>query len=309
MKRNYKLIIGFIIGIFIVTVVYADIAVNGNNISYTDNYSLSSTNVQEAIDQTYTKLQSAISNCSNYNYSNTNFVIGYSYNETEPNKCITGEEDTCVETECYESGKCKAGDIIDYKVNDNEIVRFHVMFDDCGTLTMQSQKNTVYNVAWNKGGGNTLGPVTVLNDLNTATSTWNNLDDITYTAGTTTFKINKYTSCNSLLSCINNKYTLGTRVEKARIISFNEAVILGCNVSSKTCPIWMINYLQWSPSNGGTNADSTVINGATYSWAYWTMSANSDSNGNAWDITYGNIGLDVTQSINVGARAVVQVSK
>lgn len=43
---------------------------------------------------------------------------------------------------------CAAGIIIDYKVNDSEIVGFHVMFDDGTTMTMKSQMNTINNIYW-----------------------------------------------------------------------------------------------------------------------------------------------------------------
>ncbi len=305
-KKNYKLFLGIIVGIIVSSIlcVYASGVVAGN-ISY-KNVKLKSTNIQDTIDEINQKITSKGDNCPNYNYSNTNFIKGYSYNETGSNLCITGNESTCKETTCYRSGICKAGDIIDYKVNDSETIRFHVMFDDCGTLTMQSQKNTVYHVSWYNESDISNGPYTILSKLETETNDWSNVNDLTYSLGTTVFKKNSYTGCNPYNSCAINDYTLDNRTGKSRMLSLQEATVLGCTHVSQSCPVWMYNYLYNSISNGGTADDPSYY----LNLAYWTVSTVRYYSNLAWyidnggKILYGNVSYS-----HYGARAVVEVSK
>ncbi len=211
--------------------------------------------------------------------------------------CITGEESTCVQTDCYESGKtCNPGDIIYYMVNPTTRVRFHVMYDENGKITMQSQKNTVSNIAWNTSGNNGDGPITILTALENATSTWTNVNDLTYTLGTTVFKTNAYTGCSTYNTCETNTYTLTSRTAKARMITVQEAALLGCTQDLESCPKWMNNYLDSSANYG-----------------YWTVSSVSSTSNNA-RVVYlsGALVYDANSSVNdtnYGARAIVQITK
>ena len=126
------------------------------------------------------------------------------------------------------------------------------MFDNGSTMTMQSQRNTVYNTYWSNDSNIDSGPLPALSILESVTAGWGNVNDLTYTMGTTVFKDNAYTGCNSSSSCTINTYTLSSRTAKARIITVQEAKALGCSESTKSCPIWMYNYLYKSSSNGGT---------------------------------------------------------
>jgi len=63
---------------------------------------------------------------------------------------------------------------------------FHVISDNGdGTLTMQQRENIVSNTSW--ASSNNKGPMTVLPLLEDATSDWMNVNDQTYTMGTTPF--------------------------------------------------------------------------------------------------------------------------
>lgn len=193
----------------------------------------------------------------NNNILNKNIKAGYEY---ASGSCMTGEESSCnnYKNICYKykfPGACEAGTIIDYAVNDDQIVKFHVLFDNGDTMVMQSQENVVYNTQWismddyiNAGGtesdygkfdSSNKGPLTVLSKLENATSGWTNVNNQTYTAGTTVLYNNKYTNCDESLSCINNSYTLASRTTKARMITMQEAVALGCTNSSGSCPDWI----------------------------------------------------------------------
>ena len=296
--KNYKLVMAFILGLIVASGgVYAATTIAGSNITYSNTESgLSSTNVQGAIDELYE--QSDIRKAGK-------FVAAYTYSETGANKCITGEESTCKKTTCYKTktaNSCPKGTIIKYKVNDTDIVNFHVMFDNGNTMTMQSQKNTVSNTQWYEGVQNSKGPITILPALENATRGWSNVNNQTYTLGTTNLSgKGAYTGCSKYNSCTTNTYTLASRTAKARMITMQEAVALGCTSSAKSCPIWMYNYLKNSTSNGGTvNGDNN---------GYWTMTANSVDQ--AWTVdSVGYVNrayyIDAT---SIEARAVVEVSK
>lgn len=249
----------------------------------------------------------------------TNVIEAFTYDQTnEATKCITGEEDTCVATTCLDSedaNSCPAGTIVRYAVNDTESKYFHVIEDKGTTMTMQQRENTVNNIAWyaeetTNTANNTKGPLTILPKLEEATSTWTNVNDQTYTMGTTIFgNNNAFTGCTgstgTTLTCDVNTYILEERVSKARMITGEEVNKTGCTVykDSGVCPIWMFNYLNGSTSYGGTQ-DTEV------DYSYWTMSAYSASNTNAWVIRrYAQLNVNETNSNGVGARAVVEINK
>ncbi len=247
-------------------------------------------------------------------------VKAYTYNQDPKanNYCITGTETTCKETSCYiknSEAKCAAGTIIDYKVNDQETVRFYVMFDENNILTMQSQRNTIYNSVWygtsTASNDSTHGPLTILPALEQKTVGWTNVKDQSYTMGTTVFKTNKWTGCpasNGIQpTCNTNTYTLPSRTAKARMITVQEAVLFGCYFKKiKTCPVWLYNYLARSASYGGTSNDSAADD------AYWTMNAYNYTI--AYDMfTEGDIDYNYTWGWEGpaahGARAVVEINK
>ena len=325
-------ILGFIVGavVFGSLGVYAATVILGSNVVY-DNASskLTSTNVQDAIDELYSKTFIK------------KRIKAYTYSETGSNKCINGEEKTCVETTCYENksaNSCIQGTIIKYYVNDTEQKVFYVLHDDGATITMQQRENTVRNIPWYKDADdNTKGPLTILASLEAATSTWTNVELQEYTAGYTNFYENAYTGCNQTsnykITCNTNTYngdqanlTLSKRKVRARMITAQEAsstsclcykdgyadsTIMGNSINSYnqgSCPDWMHNYLYQSKINGGSYEDNTTNENGDYNWDYWTMSA--DSSSNAWKVTHGGDLNSTNTSKNAhAARAVVIISK
>ena len=317
--------IAFVLGIIVCTVVgvYAASTLSSSSVYYDNSTSGgTSTNVAGALDELYSK--SKLKNRSN-------IVEAYTYNQTSgtSNYCVTGDEETCVETKCYESttaGSCPAGTIIIYKVNENEIVRFHVMYDNGATLTMQSQRNTIYNTQWidkadyaieNTDGTscsytacNDEGPITILEALESATAGWSNVKPQTYTMGTTIFKTNAYTGCYPADTCDKNIYTLPQRTAKARMITVQEALNLGCAENNKNCPIWMYNYLTNSKSNGGTIDDSNNGPNGTGNTGYWMLNGYTSYAYFAWYVYYDSYVHYYYLDHNAfGARAVVEINK
>ena len=311
-KNNVKVVAAFVIGILISCVsVYAATIIGAGEVSYTNN---SQTSVQSALDDLYQKAANAGGNLGDSN----KFVEAYTYNEST---CVTGNESTCVKTECYKTksaGACPAGTIIRYKVRPGEAVTFHVMYDDANTITMQAQRNTIYNTAWitkldydgGSNGKNDKGPLTMLTALESATAGWVNVNDQTYEMGTTTFQTNAYTGCSAYNNCAANTYTLASRTAKSRMITLQEAAALGCTSSSKSCPKWMNNYLQQSTSYAGTENDKSHGPNGTSNTGYWTMSAYSSNTSDAWVVTQsGRVDYYTVYDTRYGARAVVVVNK
>ena len=239
------------------------------------------------------------------NVINKNIKAVYEYNESGDNLCITGEESTCksIAPTTYQEGT-----IVKYAVNDSEEKYFYVLNDDGETLTMQQRENTIYNTAWYSGSNdNSKGPLTILPILESATSGWINVNDQTYTMGTTAFKTNAYTGCSAYNSCTANTYTLDQRTGKARMITVQEAAAIGCTGTNKSCPKWMNNYLSDSTSYGGTVNDTTGGN----IYGYWTMSAYSSADaGCACSVDHsGCLSNDDTSSPYYATRAVVEIDK
>lgn len=260
--------------------------------------------------------------------SNTKFFQVFTYNETTnaDNYCVTGNEATCKKSECYKNkvaNSCKKGDIVKYRVNDNEMVTFHVLYDDANTITMQSQKNSLYNTPWISGldydddnkikYGVDKGPVTLLHSSSEAQSievistSWSNVNDLSYTSGTAT-------GCSAYNSCTSNacpNFVARTRV-KARILTLSEAVSVGCTPTAKSCPKWMYNYLQTSTTSGGTANDDYHGPASEGNYGYWTLSVNTGGDGKSiWEINQdGSIKYNNANTyVNNGARAVVVVNK
>lgn len=254
----------------------------------------------------------------NRQISESNIVKAYTYNEgaNDTDVCVTGEEESCVLTTCYQdrtAGSCPVGTIIDYMVNDANTVRFHVVEDLGNTLVMQSQKNTYYSTVWYTGTDNTKGPVAALDALEGETNTWNNVNDQTYTMGTTLFKDNLYTGCSSSSSCTANTYTLPTKTVKSRMLTLQEASALGCTQNPQSCPIWLGNYLGTSDQYGGTVNDTgptdiTRPQGGNSS--YWLMNAYLSNTTQSWALNaLRNVSASSSNTATYGVRAVVEVSK
>ncbi len=331
-KKNYKTIIAFILGIIVSSIGVYAATLSSSEVTYDNNNSgIKAENLQGAIDELYSKAK------------NNAKIIGYEYNEKDDHKCINGEESTCVKTECYKKGQasCKQGTIIRYYVNSHEYHYFYVLHDDGNTITMQQRENTVRNIPWHAGSDdNSKGPDTVLPILEAATSTWTNVNVIEYTPGETEFNGNKFTGCtyNSELNtgdfkirCESNTYdskTLVKRKARARIITAQEAGSTGCLVwkdgskddrilspskdayNNGSCPDWMHNYMYQSADYGGSYSNDTTNENSVYDYAYWTMSANSGGAVTAWDVgRTGNLSIPESSDTNIGARAVVEISK
>lgn len=299
-KGKNKFIIGLTIGLIIASCgVYAT-TITGSNITYSNTTSgLSSINVQGAIDELYEKAKSHCPDnhiCSllrKVRDKNPNIIKAYLYDEKNSNtKCMTGDESTCKETNCINysnQNHCPAGTIIKYRINSSTIKKFHVMFDEGNTMTMQSQEEIVYSTTWNSTSDITKGPITILTDLENETKGWSNVNNQTYTLGTTSLSgEGAYTGCNEYNSCTTNSYTLSERTAKARLITVQEATALGCSNEKNSCPRWL------NSSN-----------------SYWTSTVHNSSPSSVYYINhnlFNNI-YYITTTKQLPAHAVIEIAK
>ena len=256
------------------------------------------------------------SSSSEYTYNNKNIVAAYKYvaptnivkdgdTVTSYDGCITGEEASCEQISIGATDTVESGTIIKYKVNDSDKKYFYVLRDEENKLVLQQRENTTINAKWNKGLNNNLGPTNILSILENEVSDWTNVNDLTYTAGTTVLYQNKYTSCPTYNNCNTSRYTLEERTAKARMITVQEAYAMGCTLdTASSCPTWMYNNLKNATTNGGTSVGES-------STGYWTMSTGTPSYSTVWTIIgagrfYNMAYMDNT---NYGARAVVEINK
>jgi len=237
---------------------------------------------------------------------NKNISNIWKYNQTTGSStfCVTGEESTClpINPEVFEPGT-----IIKYKVNDSLEKYFYVVSDNGNTLTLQQRENTVSATMWYTAKDNTKGPITILPALESATTSWINVLNQTYTLGTTVFKDNPYMGCSyasvtKTFNCTTNPYSIGTKTAKARLLTVQEASSLGCTIDRTSCLVWIYNYLALSASFQGT------VN-QTLDLAYWLANVYAADTIYSWTIDYtGNIGSSNPNKAQ-GARAVVLIDK
>lgn len=241
-----------------------------------------------------------------YQYHNPNMLVVYQYDYINIETfCVTGEEKSCVLLKTEADSIYNRGTIIKYRVNSNESYYFHVLHDDGDTLTLQQREN-ILTGQWYLEPDNTKGPLTAISALESETSDWINVNDQTYTMGSTVFGngINAMTGCSPYSSCTKNTYAWETRTAKARMITLQEAAEQGCSSVELDCPIYMSNYLSNSTEYGGT-----VNRGTTN--RYWTMNAHSSSSypSNAWYVLSNRRVVSYPSNNTYGIRAVIVINK
>ncbi len=121
--------------------------------------------------------------------------------------CPTGREETCQPTTCVMSGTCPAGTAISYKVNDTTTQDFHVLKDNGSTLTLITKDNVVANARWSSTDSNDTNADAAREALATATNGWN---------------------------------------QTTRMITKEEAELVGCTTTTNSCPIWIANTHHWT---------------------------------------------------------------
>ena len=150
------------------------------------------------------------------------------------------------------------------------------------------------------------GPTYVIRAVEEATDSWDYVNTINYTMGTTEFLGNANTDCwvdsSHAVHCNKISYSWEPKTAKARVITAQEASNVGCLEEQQSCPIWMYNYLQSSVENGGTMNDSTNGGG------YHTMSTFTGTQHVWWMTPQAYLSQIGTTNDN-GIRAVIEIDK
>jgi hypothetical protein len=253
-----------------------------------------------------------------------NLIYAVEYNNTVSSGtygyCVTGKEDTCKGTTCYEDksvGSCEAGTIIFYRVNDNEIYSFNVLHDDGDTITLQTNKNLTTS-QWNTSNNVSDGPITALDAVEEITKDWTNVPKITYSLGkngllfvknpieynpyntTITYQDTNYTMIGdwALSNTNTSYYNEIIRSARARIISLQELVNVKCLVTPGSCPSWV-----------GKNPNTSSYE------SYYTLTGHTDFVA-AWRVEAGNVNYGTYGSARYlpltniyGIRPVIEIEK
>ena len=254
---------------------------------------------------------------------NPNIKAVYPYEEsdtyttlfgTEYPGCLGGMEANCVDTLVNVTSKTTypVGTIIKYEVADGVEKYFNVLHDNGKTLTLQQRENMVYGVTFYSectSGSELKGPLTALSSLDNATSSWTNVNNISYSIGDSSSSLG-FSLCTSYNDCSGTTYKLTRNNVKARMITVQESTALGCteNSGNESCPKFMNNYLSRSTSSQASYNDTTTFDGNSNN-GYWTMNA-ADSTTGVWRfVTGGAIEANSQCGSNTGARAVVEINK
>lgn len=220
----------------------------------------------------------------------------------EEPSCITGDEETC--QDIGPQTTYTAGTIIKYKVNSSTTNTFYVMYDNGNTLTMIGRDAVAWSAwdasstpvkypSWARPGyrGFTCnnGPVTAVEKLEQATSSWKNVIDQEYTIGTTPFagrtSIHYHQECfwdtvtptspireSKCYSPSPHSPYYGenpvsysgwpTRTAKARLLSVQE--VLDLDPYSRNRPKWLSNYDTWTMNTFSWLEDNDNEKGEDY---------------------------------------------
>ena len=152
----------------------------------------------------------------------------------------------------------------------------------------------------------TKGPITVMNFLNEATKTWNNIPNITE---------NYVDESISIVTGLSTDTGYGEFeiTGKARLPKYSEVVGENkCGWDELSCPLWLVNYLkayEFITGEGVVN----IPKGSNDMASYWLMSSAADQTYKkyAWYVLYkGNLGnANIIQYATRGVRPVIEVPK
>ena len=198
---------------------------------------------------------------------------------TSENSCIQAENTCSIDD-------IKSGIIVNVKVNNEHTEDFYVLADDGNKVTLILNRNLGDNVAWYADAeDNSYGPITALIYLQSQTSTWTNLPEMTLN----TFEYDNGSEDVTLGN--NNSFTMYARLPKHSEI----------HAISNSGDITNIPWLYINLKNTGD--DSTR--------GYWTSTAESSDSyfaRNVSHIGYVDCSTVIGASSN-GLRPVIELSK
>lgn len=220
------------------------------------------------------------------------------------------------------NSKCTAGTEVTVMVNATQDYNFYVIDDTGSKLTLIMDRNLGDNVSWiSKGdyitaggsetdygdyGNNGLGPITVLNYLNTQTSSWKNInpiesyiyDDLNRITNFYCYQKLAITSGVGKLTSRDGGTINLTGTMRARLLTLEESNTLKAN-NNGTVPKWLYGNLSGS-------------NTTRLSLGYWLLTANPTYYSNVNEMYYdGNVvgHYGASNGTEFGARPVIEMYK
>jgi len=210
------------------------------------------------------------------------------YVRRKPNPILTSDH-TCVKNTkivCSDSEiKSDNGILVNVKVNDREDYDFYVIDDTGEELTLMMSENLGDRVSWYHAYDNSYGPIVALENLKERTSGWSNITPYSYTL------VNDDDGYGGSYGYTEVTGDVVTDV-RARMLTYTEAVNLGCTESNFDCPVWVYDNMNDTPG-------------------YWLSTAHSEKSIIAWLMfNDGNLVsyFDVIESWG-GIRPVIKVLK
>lgn len=160
---------------------------------------------------------------------------------------------------------------------------------DKGYVSWISDTDYGCGVDGDKCAQNDKGPVSAIEYLNLATSTWNNIPNLDET-----------------YSDSNGRFTNFELSGKARLPKYSEVRSL----CTSSCPLWVVNYL-YNDTSYNYDGRSPISELYGY-WLFDSYNLNSTTN-NAWIISYSGITISANEGVynnrNYGVRPVIVLSK
>jgi len=280
--------------------------------------------------------KSEMNGCAEILYNANAKQYEYEYNETCSSNngllanLATTNSDLEVKSiaKCATDGtKCEPGTAFAIKVNNEDIYKFYVIADDKNEVILIMDRNIGDEVAWlskidyttisgsetdyDWGGNNNLGPITVLNYLNSQTSNWTNINGISsyeynnnLNGTTNTCGYQKLIVTNGTGVLTSQDGTITTNLAgtmRARLLTLDEWSSL-ITANSDTTPNWLYGNL----------CDLTTTEKPR---GYWLLTSYDSSPTYAWymyDVTSdGILGYDYNVYLDdyVGLRPVITLSK
>ena len=216
---------------------------------------------------------------------------------------------------CIKSGNCVPGTEVSVQVNPTESYNFYVISDTGTKLTLIMDRNIGTQVAWYEDDDdnstkelNNLGPITVLNYLNSETSDWTNISAIeSYTYNNNlngnrdAYSYQKLVITNGIGVLTSQDSSITTTLmgtSRARLLTYEEASDLK-TANSNTTPTWL--YTNLAPFNTTQTP-----------YGYWFLSTEPPYSNGGYRMSFTGW-IDDSPNVWVnydhGARPVIELSK
>ena len=176
-------------------------------------------------------------------------------NPEEPEPIMTSENSCIRAGNTCSTDDIKSGIMVNVKVNTETTETFYVLADDENKVTLILNRNSGDDVAWYADAeDNSYGPITALTYLQTQTSAWKNLPEMT---------INTFEDAYDNIKTLTQSFTTFARLPKD-----SEIDTIGTN-NDGTIPTWLyINLANTGGNSGG----------------YWTSTAHSSNSNYAFRV-------------------------